>query len=53
VSADNDAVETVVYQCQQAAKERGELFHANALYLSWEKNGEAQTDQAGGGQVLG
>jgi len=29
VAADDDAVETVVYQCQQAAKELGELFHGN------------------------
>src|SRR5712691_6081624 len=29
VTEDDDAVETVVYQCQQAAKELGELLHGN------------------------
>jgi hypothetical protein len=29
VAEDDDAVETVVYQRQQGAKELGELFHGN------------------------
>jgi hypothetical protein len=53
MAEDDDAVETVVYQRQQGAKELGELFHGNRTVAEVEKNGEAQNHQARGGERLG
>jgi hypothetical protein len=50
MAEDDDAVETVVYECQQAAKQPRKFFHRSSSSLALELANKSMGQRTGGGQ---